>query len=205
MNEIKRTEIQVDYQHYISGKPKIYNRWKRKIESRIYDSEGKLIKIYGYGERGGFSKSTWNPKDSSIAITSVSSRNYRKLDFIEYFKYDENDKLIESSYFRCRDNKIHHLAYKDIFYHKVDSMDLIVFKENGEIRTKSRVNLKLPKELNDKIYNQKETNFGTKIVLTEKQEFIYDNKNRLVKVLHKDESDNLLGYTKFKYKKIKTW
>lgn len=200
---IKRIETQVDYRHNIYGEPIKRKRWKRKIEYRIYDKDEKLIEIGAYGERGGFSKSKWNPIDSTLEITSGSFRNHKKLDFIEYFKYDDKGQLIERTFSRCRDNKIHHLAYRDKFNHRIDSMENIVYKENGEIRSSSNSKLKLPLEMDDEIYNQKLPNVGSRIVLTEKQEFIYDNEKRLVKILHKDKYDNLLGYTKYKYKKLK--
>lgn len=200
---IKRIETQVEYRHNIYGEPIKRKRWKRKIEYRIYDKDEKLIEIGAYGERGGFSQLKWNPIDSTLEITSGSFRNYKKLDFIEYFKYDDKGQLVEKSFSRCRDNKIHHLVYRDKYNHRIDSMENIVYKENGEIRSSSNSKLKLPLEMDDEIYNQKLTNVGSRIVLTEKQEFIYDNKNRLVKILHKDKYDNLLGYTRYKYKRLK--
>lgn len=204
---IKRIETQVDYRQNIYGEPIKRKKWKRKIEYRIYDNDEKLIEIGAYGERGGFCKSKWNPVDSTLKVTTGSFRNHKKLDFIEYFEYDDKGKLVESTLSRCRDNKIYHLAYRDKFYFGVDSMENIVYKENGEISNKSANKLRLPSKLDDEIYNQKLSNISSRIVLTEKQDFIYDDKNRLVKILHKDKYYNLLGYTKYKYKKIKkrTW
>lgn len=198
---IKKIETQVYYRHFFYGKPII--KKKRKIKYRIYDKSEKLIEIGTYGERGGFSKSKWNPVDSTLEVTTVTFRDYKKLDCIEYFKYDDKGKLVERTLSRCRDNKIHHLAYRDKFFHSIDSMENIVYKENGEIRTLSKDELRLPLELEDEIYNQKRPNIGTRNVLTEKQEFIYDNEKRLVKIRHIDKYDKLLGYTKYKYKKLK--
>ena len=45
----------------------------------------------------------------------------------------------------------------------------------------SKNKLRLPLELNDDIYDQKSPNVGSRIILTEKKEFIYDGKSRLEK------------------------
>lgn len=200
---IKRLETQVDYRRYFYRKPIIKKKWKRKIEYRIYDKNEKLIEIGGYGERGGHVQSKWNPIDSSLEIKSFSFRNYKKLDFIEYYKYDDKDRVIERSVFRCRNNKIKYFEDQYIFNYETDSTTYINYKENGEIWSLKKYKLETPSVLEDEIYNQKNTNIGTRIVRTEKQDFIYDDKNRLIKILHKDKNDNLLGYTKYKYIRLK--
>ncbi len=201
---ITRIETQVDYPHNIYGEPIKRKRKKRKIEYRIYDKTEILIEVGTYGERGGYIKSEWNEKDSTLMITNASTRNYKKMDCIEKFKYNENGELTERTLSICRNNKILYLSYQDKFYNEMDSMKCTVYKQNGEIRNSSNHKLRYPLELDDEIYNQKTLNVGRRILRTKKQEFIYDKEKRLTKILYKDQYDNILGYTTYKYKKLKT-
>ena len=184
----------------------LYGPWPSPKKHNVFcirSENKKLIERGEYGERGGSIKSEWNPIDSTILIRSSSTRNYKKLDLVEHYEYNDSGELIERIVLRYRKNQVDYLELRDRFNYNTDSMKCISYKRDGEIRSLSNQKMSLPLVLEDEIYDQKVLDLNSRILLTEKHEFIYDKEKRLVKIIHKNKYDNLLGYTKYKYRKLK--
>ena len=201
---IKRTEIQVDFRQNSKGKPNIMTIGKCKIEYRIYDKDLKLIELIRYGGQGDWNSiAVWNPKESKLAVINASFQDFKRRDFIEVFEYDDTGMLKERKLWRYKNNKIDYLAFRDIFDVSKAEMKCEVLDYYGEIERFEKKEIKYPPEIQENAFEPKIGEVVSKMVDAEREEFIYDKEDKLVKIIYKDRLDNPIGYTIFEYEKMK--
>ena len=198
---IKRIETMVDYRSVIYGELIKEKKWKRKVEYRIYDKSEKLIETGRYGESHIILEPNRDLKDSTVQPETYYYGDYSKLDHVVFLTYDEAGRIVEKTSWKCRDNKIIYLEYQETFNYGTGTMICTSYKHDGAIKDSSNHKLRTP--LISRDATQTVSIVSSTLVWPENKEFIYDNRKKLTKVLYKGNDDNLLGFTKYKYLKLK--
>ena len=198
---IKRIEYHAEYPLNLYGIAKRFRVKKIKVEYRIYNKNDVLIEIGTYGERGGYTESKWSSIDSSFQIKNINTINYKKLDYIEYFFYDEFGKLKERTLWICRNNNPLYLRFRNTYNYDYNLMNFTYFDIKGDTVGLENMEISYPHDFNQEIFNDKSP--IKSIPLTKSYEFSYDKKNRLKKIIERDEFEKKLGYTKYRYINIK--
>ena len=93
------------------------SKWRKssqKIGYERYDKKGNLIEEGNYGERWPVISEIQNA-DSSITVIIGHGYNYKNLNTVHYYIYDNNGKKTQDELWLFKDNKKNDLIYKTIF------------------------------------------------------------------------------------------
>ena len=109
-----RTEIEYSYKRDKNLKISKWKKASQKIGYERYDKKGNLIEEGNYGERKCLYYESKNA-DSSVNVTIGHSYNYKNLNKVHYYVYDNNGKKTGNELWQFKDNNKSYLIYRTIF------------------------------------------------------------------------------------------
>lgn len=218
-----RTEIQYAYKTNKDYKRSKWRKSNQKIGYERYDKRGNIIEEGKYGEIWHIKNFTKNP-DSSTTVTIGHGQNYKNLNTVHYYIYDNTGKKIQDELWQFKSNKKSFLIHKTIFEYDLngklvreteydndnkvlrvqdyskDSSNQTILKNNIFNRSNEGITKAEDKTITDSLGRPIEKIHYYKGKFLYKQEFRYDSWGNIVTELRYDNKpDSLWCITEWQY------